>query len=404
MSWFRESAGVAPINMRLKNSSSSNLFSSGNIAFVLVVCASYASATAALIYSRQPVRPWEIVALVSVAALYLVVGTYGFAIFRRCESRLWRLAYFVVQLLLAATLILLRGSAGELSLILLPLAGQSALLLSSPWMIPICLLIYITLVMPLLLRSRWIDAIAIAIVYGVGIVFVVVFTRVAASERTARTKLAEANQHLRERAAQIEDLAITKERNRLAREIHDSVGHYLTVVNVQLGAAQAILGRDLTRASNHLMKAQTLTQEGLTEIRRSVAALRSSPIESRPLPEALTQLVEQWNSGGRHARLSVTGTVRSLSPQAELTLYRTAQEGLTNVDKHAHTNHVDLLLDYAKEDCVRLKIEDPGLGSNSTRTGFGLSGIRERVQLLNGEVEIRTDAGKGFSLEVELPG
>jgi signal transduction histidine kinase len=93
-----------------------------------------------------------------------------------------------------------------------------------------------------------------------------------------------------------------------------------------------------------------------------------------------------------------------LSPQAELTLYRTAQEGLTNVDKHANTNRVDLLLDYAKEDCVRLKIADPGLGSNSTRTGFGLLGIRERVQLLNGEVEIHTAAGKGFSLEVELPG
>ncbi len=95
--------------------------------------------------------------------------------------------------------------------------------------------------MPLLLKSRWIDAIAIAIVYGVGIVFVVVFTRVAASERVARTELAAANQQLSEGAAQIEDLAITKERNRFAREIHDSVGHYLTVVNVQIGAAQAIL-------------------------------------------------------------------------------------------------------------------------------------------------------------------
>ncbi len=196
--------------MNVKARYTFKLFSSGNIAFVLVVCASYASATTALIYSRRPIPLWEIAALITVAALYLVLGTYGFSVFRHSESPFWRLAYFLVQLLLAGALILLRGSAGELSLILLPLAGQSALLLSTQLMIPICALIYLTLVMPLLLRSRWIDAIAIAIVYGVGIIFVVAFTRVAASEHEARTKLAEANQHLRERAAQIEELATTK--------------------------------------------------------------------------------------------------------------------------------------------------------------------------------------------------
>jgi signal transduction histidine kinase len=388
--------------MTLKARNSFNLLSSGNIAFVLVVCASYASATAALIYSRRRVPSWEIVALILIAALYLVLGTYGFAIFRRYESRVWRLAYFVVQLLLAGALILMR-SAGELSLILLPLAGQSALLLSTHLMVPVCALIYLTLVMPLLLRSRWIDAIAIAIVYGVGIVFVVVFTRVAARERTARKDLTEANQRLRKHAAQIEDLAITKERNRLAREIHDSVGHYLTVVNVQIGAAQAILAHDQIRALDHLTKAQTLTQEGLAEIRRSVAALRSPNMESRPLAEALEQLVEQWNAGGRQARLRMIGSERALIPQAELTLYRTAQEALTNVDKHANATRVDLLLDYSENDSVRLKVEDYGGGTDNVRTGFGLSGIRERVQLLGGDVQVRTSIGKGFTLEVRLP-
>src|SRR6266853_6775291 len=132
-------------------------------------------------------------------------------------------------------------------------------------MIPVCVLIYVTLVMPLLLRSRWVDALAIALVYGTGIVFVVVFTKVAASEREVRTELAKANQQLRDHAAQVEELATTKERNRLAREIHDSLGHYLTVVNVQIGAAQAIFSHDVVRALDHLSKAQSLTQEGLRE-------------------------------------------------------------------------------------------------------------------------------------------
>jgi signal transduction histidine kinase len=378
-------------------------FSSGNIAFVLVVLASYASATAALIYSRRSLPAWEVPVLVIAGVAYLVVGTYGFAICRRSGSLLAAAAYFVIQLLFASALIVLRGSSGELSLILLPLAGQSALLLPFRWMVLICALIYLTLVMPLILRSRWVDAIAIAVIYGTGIAFVVVFTRVAASERDARAELAKANQRLREHAAQVEDLATTKERNRLAREIHDGLGHYLTVVNVQISAAQAILSHDRPRALDHLSKAQALTQEGLAEVRRSVAALRASPIESRPLPEALAKLAQQWNAAGLRAKFAVAGTIRPLTPQANLTLYRAAQEALTNVGKHAHATSVDLHLEYRDEGSVRLSVKDDGVGSDNSEGGFGLLGVRERVHLLDGIVHVRTDAGKGFALEVELP-
>jgi signal transduction histidine kinase len=389
--------------MNSKPGNSANLFSSGNVAFVIVVCASYASATAALIYSRHSVPAWEIAVLVVVGAAYLVVGTYGFGICRRSGSLLARGGYFVVQLLLASALILLGGSSGELSLILLPLAGQSALLLPLQWMVPICALIYLTLVMPLILRSRWVDAIVIAVIYGTGIVFVVVFTRVAASEREARTALAEANQLLRDHALQVEELATTKERNRLAREIHDSLGHYLTVVNVQIGAAQTILNHDRPRALDHLSKAMALTQEGLAEVRHSVAALRASPTESQPLPEALAKLAAQWNVVGLRAEFVVAGRIRPLTPQANLTLYRAAQEALTNVGKHAHATNVALHLNYRDGGSVHLSVKDDGVGSNNSEGGFGLLGVRERVQLLNGTVHVRTDSGKGFELEVELP-
>jgi signal transduction histidine kinase len=303
---------------------------------------------------------------------------------------------------LAAVLIRLSGSTGELALILLPLAGQTALVLPIYLTVPVCLLIYVILVMPFLLRGRWIDAVALAVIYGTGIVFVVVFTRVAASERDARNALAEANQLLRDHAAQVEELATTKERNRLAREIHDSLGHYLTVVNVQIGAARTVLDQDRTRALEHLSKAQSLTQEGLDEVRRSVAALRASPAESRPLPEALSVLVDQWNAAGLNARLAVSGTPRSLTPQTNLTLYRAGQEALTNVAKHANATSVDVRLNY-DDDRVRLTIKDNGVGESSSEGGFGLLGVRERVQLLNGHVRVRAEAGKGFTLEVEVP-
>src|ERR1044072_3418719 len=164
-------------------SNNTSFFSSGNIAFVIVVGASYASATTAIIYSRRPVPAWESAVLVALGAAYLVVGTYGFAICRRSRSLLTKVGYFVLHLLLAITLILLRGSTGELALILLPLAGQSALLLPLAGMIPVCFLIYVTLVTPFIVHGKWVDAIVIALMYGTGIVFVVVFTRAAASER-----------------------------------------------------------------------------------------------------------------------------------------------------------------------------------------------------------------------------
>ena len=379
------------------------VLTSGSLAFVIVVCASYASATTALIYARRPVPLWEIAVLIILGTAYLIIGTYGFMACRRRGDQLAAIAYFVVQLLIAAALILLRGSAGELSLILLPLAGQSALLLRMRFMVPICVLIYLTLVMPLLLRSRWVDAVAIALVYGTGIVFVVVFTRVAASERDARAALAEANQHLRDHASQIEELARTKERNRLAREIHDSVGHYLTVVNVQIGAARTILDQDRARALDHLSKAQALTQEGLAEVRHSVATLRASPTEGSPLPSALTKLVQQWSATGLSVKLIIKGTIRPLTAQANLTLYRAAQEALTNVGKHAKATAVELFLRYSSEGAVQLKVTDNGIGSGNSGDGFGLLGVRERVQLLGGRVRVNSEPGKGFSLEVEVP-
>ncbi|MGH9764913.1 MAG: sensor histidine kinase [Blastocatellia bacterium] len=380
-----------------------NFAGAGNLAFVIVVCASYVSAITALIYSRRPLSGLEIGVVIAGAVAYLLIGTYGFNVARRSGTRRAAAIYFIVQILLAATLIKLRGSAGELSLILLPLAGQSALVLPSFWMNSVCLLIYAVLVSPLILHSRWIDAIAIALAYGTGIVFVVVFTRIAVSERQARTELGEANRLLQQNAAQVEELATAKERNRLAREIHDSLGHYLTVVNVQIGAARAIFGQDRDRALEHLSKAQSLTQEGLAEVRRSVAALRASPAESRPLPDALAKLVEQWNVTGVRARILVTGAQRSLTPQADLTIYRAAQEALTNAGKHARATQVDLLLEYRAGGSVLLQVQDDGIGSAASSEGFGLLGVRERAQLLGGQVRVLTEAGKGFRLEVELP-
>ena len=114
-------------------------------------------------------------------------------------------------------------------------------------------------------------------------------------------------------------------------------------------------------------------------------------------------MVEQWNTTGARTTLEIAGTPRPLTPQADLTLYRAAQEALTNVGKHARASRVALTLDYRDAARVRLEVEDDGAGGGDLDRGFGLLGIRERAQLLGGEVRVRTKAGEGFRLEVEVP-
>lgn len=223
------------------------------------------------------------------------------------------------------------------------------------------------------------------------------------SEEQARDELAAKNAKLAEYAAQIEELATVNERNRLAREIHDNVAHYLTAVNMQIEAARAVMPTDAARAEQSLVKAQTLTKDGLSEIRRSVAALRAEPVDTRPLHEAITLLVEEGRADGLTVDFQIEGKIRACSAQVEMTLYRIAQESLTNIRKHAQATHTLLELCYPDESHVRLKVSDNGVGSSQAGNGFGLLGIKERVKLLGGTLDIQTAQGQGFSLQVEVP-
>jgi signal transduction histidine kinase len=253
-----------------------------------------------------------------------------------------------------------------------------------------------------------------SLAFAFAVLFTLVFTLLAVSSERSRWEvqrlageLSEANRKLRAYAVQAEELAATRERNRLAREIHDSLGHYLTVVNVQIEAARALQERDPTRMRDALAKAQSLTQEGLREIRGSVAALRASPLDNKPLAAALQQFVDESRAAGLAVELQVLGEARALSPQAALTLYRAGQEGLTNVRKHAQATAVRLALDYREAANVCLSVSDNGTGAANgadTATGFGLLGLRERTQLLGGTVRVQTAPGAGFALEVEIPG
>ena len=328
-----------------------------------------------------------------------------------------RLGYFTVQLGLAA-LVFYVGDRGRLTnlvwLVLLPPIAHSVILLRRGGVVAVCLVTVSVLVASVVRWHGWPLVPMALVAYGFAVLFTLVFTGLAVSSERSRevvqglaADLAEANRKLREYAMQVEELAATRERNRVAREIHDSLGHYLTVVNVQIEAARAVQGQDPARALEALAKAQALTQEGLREIRRSVAALRASPLDDRSLPDALRQVVAESQAEGLAMEMEVLGAARNLPPRAELTLYRAGQEAATNIRKHSKASRAKLTLDFARPGLVRLAVADNGVGANGdagTPSGFGLMGIRERAQLLGGAVRVRATPGAGFTLEVEVPG
>ena len=165
-------------------------------------------------------------------------------------------------------------------------------------------------------------------------------------------------------------------------------------------------GDDPDKAQAAIEKAQRMTKDGLNAIRQSVSALREGPTGSRSLPEALKALVAEGGVMGQAVEIKVLGREHDLNPKQRFTLYRAAQEGLTNARKYAPVAQVTLTLDYQTENEVALTVADDGAGvgiDDKSEDGFGLIGIRERANLLNGTLDIQSGLGRGFQMCVKLP-
>jgi len=339
---------------------------------------------------------------------------YAFERLDEQRNRSAILLYFAVQSAIVLAMLVIARGQWLTGLLIFPLTSQAVTSFSAKAAAGLGVLLIAAAIFPDRVPESLRDLLFPALSLFSGLLFVIAFTRFAERQSAARAdverlnlELAEANRKLRESAAQAQELAVATERNRLAREIHDSLGHYLTVINMQLEAAGQVFERDPLKAILTMRKAQSLAQEGLADIRRSVAALRASPVENRPLQAAVGALVEESHAAGIITNFVVTGMPRPLGPQVELTLYRAAQEGLTNVRKHARASRADVRLGYRQDGSVLFVIQDNGVGGsglNNEIGGFGLLGVKERVQLLGGKVLIHSAKGDGFTLEVELPG
>lgn len=323
--------------------------------------------------------------------------------------------YFLVQLPLVGLILWFsQGVGGTFWLLYLPLAGQSVTL--PRWgMVLVCLAVVLLFGgIGLFAGATWEQMRQATLSFGAAVLFTVVFAFVATREWETRLEAARlaqelqaANQQLRHYAVQAEELATVQERNRIAREIHDSLGHYLTTINMQLNAAQAVLAQNPDQTQASLSKAQQLTQEGLQAVRQSVAALRESPLGKRPLLQGIAELIAETRRAGLIVEQYILGEPRPLDARVELSFYRAVQEGLTNTRKHGRASRVDITLDYSQPHQVQLTIRDNGVGAAKeallAESGFGLLGLRERVQLLGGQLSIDTAPVTGFTLSIRIP-
>lgn len=207
-------------------------------------------------------------------------------------------------------------------------------------------------------------------------------------------------------ANRVAELATTEERNRLARDIHDSLGHHLAAINIQLEKASAYKERDPKRSQEALGHAQRSVQDALKDVRQSVASLRDDG-EAFSFGDALTTLIQRMRHSELDISLNKIGDSSGYSKLTLMTLYRVIQEGLTNVHKHAAATKVNITLDFSEQNaCLELSDNGRGIATevwrDSEQATFGLKGLQERLSLVGGQLRV-SSREQGTKLQATIP-
>lgn len=218
---------------------------------------------------------------------------------------------------------------------------------------------------------------------------------------TANAELNDANIRLQEYAFITEKAGETKERNRLAREIHDSLGHTLTSISAAIDACITTVVQSPTETKKRLEEIAGITRQGLDDVRRSVHELRPDPVETLGLEYALIKMIRKINSM-TNTKVYFESALNSmkLNEDEENTVYRIVQESITNAIRHGKASKIWINIKKSDSDMV-VTVQDDGVGSATINKGFGLTHITERVELLNGTVAF--DGSRGFAVTARIP-
>jgi signal transduction histidine kinase len=236
------------------------------------------------------------------------------------------------------------------------------------------------------------------------------FDEVTEAKRRLEATLAENAGLHRQLLTQAREAGVLDERQRMAREIHDTLAQGLAGIITQLQAAEQA-ANDPERWRRHLTAATELARGSLTEARRSVHELRPEPLSTARLSDALRDVAARFTElHGVTATVEIAGTVRAMAPEVEVVLLRTAQEALANVARHASATRVVITLSYLDHD-VALDVCDDGRGFDPAQTpkakresgGFGLVAMRQRVEGLFGALSVESQPGSGTAISARIP-
>jgi signal transduction histidine kinase len=249
----------------------------------------------------------------------------------------------------------------------------------------------------------------VSYILGYLLVFIVSFfasLQFREKERVERAnrELEQAYKRLLENAAKLRELSVEKERNRMAREIHDTLAHTLTAAVVQMEVCKKLIDVDAGRAKEEIGKAQEVTRAGLNDVKRTIKALRPEILENCSLLCAVRSLIKDMEET---AQISIEFRENledelELPSAAEVSLFRVIQESITNAVRHGSAERIDIGMTKADNE-LSIDISDNGTGCAHIKEGYGIKGIVERVKGLGGTVSFSSAPGNGFQTHIIIP-
>jgi signal transduction histidine kinase len=252
----------------------------------------------------------------------------------------------------------------------------------------------------MMLMTRLNGAVAILVIS----LFILLLINALFSIQRSRHELAQAHDQLRHYALRIENQAMLQERNRIAHEMHDALGHALTAQSLQLETVQYFWHSDIDKASRSLSQARQLGSQALSDLRQAVSVLRADPLHGLPLEDAIAKLIETFHQA-TGVLPSCTLRLDGVFPvSVKSCSYRVVQEALTNIAKHSQATEVSLHLQVTSEQ-LNILIQDNGIGFEPSQTvsGFGLQGMRERIIASGGSFSIVSQSGLGCKVVAQVP-
>ncbi len=244
------------------------------------------------------------------------------------------------------------------------------------------------------------------LVIYVSIVVVIYLYKNNIDERSKTNSLNErlktVNKQLAEYAQKVGQIAAVNERTRIAQDLHDSIGHGLIALSMNLEFIERATAKDNVKIADAAAKAHTLSLKCINDLRSAVSILKGEKISSEDLKAALSEIVENIRHSGVNISLAFEGSIENICPDMKECIYKTVREAVTNSLKNGKADHIQIELT-VRGHLLTLSVDDNGIGCESIKKSHGLSGIEERLEKLGGKAEYKTEEGKGFLLRIQIP-